>query len=127
MLRTGLRIGSPACTNFSWLYQFMDSCKARNYRVDYVAVHGYWGGKTPQNWYNDLKYIHDRTGRPIWITEWNNGANWTSEWWPSDVPSQQAKQLADIKGILTVLDTAHFIERYSIYNWVEDKRAMILN
>ncbi|MGC3979418.1 MAG: glycosyl hydrolase [Paludibacteraceae bacterium] len=131
MMKTGLRIGSPACTNFSWLYQFMDSCKAKNYRVDYVAVHAYWGGKSPQNWYNDLKYIHDRTGRPLWITEWNNGANWTTESWPTSDHSlsteNAAKQLNDIKAILQVLDTAHFIERYSIYNWVQDCRAMVLN
>ena len=133
MLRTGLRIGSPACTNFSWLYSFMDSCKAKNYRVDYVPVHAYWGGKSPQNWYNDLKYIHDRTGRPIWITEWNNGANWTSEGWPDNTrplaltTANAAKQLNDLKGILQVLDTTSFIERYSIYNWVEDARAMTLN
>lgn len=126
MLKTGLRVGTPAVTSFSWLYQFMDSCKARNYRVDYVAVHAYWGGKSPQNWYNDLKYIHERTGRPIWITEWNNGANWTSEWWPTDWKAQQEKQLADLKKIIEVMDTAHFIERYSIYNWVENKRALIL-
>jgi len=130
MERTGLRIGSPACTNFSWLYSFMDSCKAHNYRVDFVAVHAYWGGKSPANWYNDLKYIHDKTGRPIWVTEWNNGANWTTESWPTSDHSlsalNAAKQLADLKGILTVLDTAHFIERYSIYNWVQDCRAMIL-
>jgi hypothetical protein len=133
MLRTGLRIGSPACTDFNWLYNFMDSCKVKNYRVDYVAVHAYWGGKSPQNWYNDLKYIHDQTGRPIWITEWNNGANWTSEWWPDNTrpllltTANAAKQLSDLKGILQVLDTASFIERYSIYNWVEDARAMVLN
>jgi len=134
MIRTGLRIGSPACTNFSWLYSFMDSCKAKNYRVDYVAVHAYWGGKSPQNWYNDLKYIHERTGRPIWITEWNNGANWTTEGgWPNNTrpllltTGNAAKQLADIKGILQVLDTASFVERYSIYNWVEDARALVLN
>ncbi|HLP04073.1 MAG TPA: glycosyl hydrolase, partial [Paludibacter sp.] len=130
MMKTGLRIGSPACTNFSWLYQFMDSCKAKNYRVDYVALHAYWGGKSPQNWYNDLKYIHDRTGRPLWITEWNNGANWTTESWPTSdhslSPANAAKQLADIKAILNVLDTASFIERYSIYNWVQDCRAMVL-
>ncbi len=130
MLRTGLRIGSPAVTNNTWLYQFMDSCKAKNYRVDFVAYHAYWGGKSPSNWYNDLKAIHERTGRPLWITEWNNGANWTSEYWPTADHSlsaaNAAKQLADLKGILTVLDTAHFIERYSIYNWVQDCRAMIL-
>jgi hypothetical protein len=133
MLRTGLRIGSPACTNFSWLYSFMDSCKAKNYRVDYVAVHAYWGGKSPQNWYNDLKAIHVATGRPIWITEWNNGANWTTENWPDNTrpllltTANAAKQLSDLKGILQVLDTASFIERYSIYDWVEDARAMVLN
>jgi len=130
MIKTGLRIGSPACTNFSWLYSFMDSCKAKNYRVDYVAVHAYWGGKSPANWYNDLKYIHDRTGRPIWITEWNNGANWTTETWPTSDKSlsaaNAAKQLSDIKAILNVLDTASFIERYSIYNWVQDCRAMVI-
>ncbi len=130
MMRTGLRIGSPAVTNNSWIYAFMDSCKAKNYRVDFVAYHAYWGGKSPSSWYNDLKYIHERTGRPLWITEWNNGANWTTEWWPTSDKSlsaaNAAKQLADLKGILTVLDTAHFIERYSIYNWVQDCRAMIL-
>ena len=133
MLQTGLRIGSPACTDFTWLYNFMDSCNAKNYRVDYVAVHAYWGAMSPQSWYNNLKYIHDQTGRPIWITEWNNGANWTSESWPDNTrpllltKANAAKQLSDLKGILQVFDTASFIERYSIYNWVEDARAMTLN
>lgn len=130
MLKSGLRVGAPACTDFSWLYAFMDSCKARNYRVDYVAVHAYWGAKSPANWYNDLKYIHQKTGRPIWITEWNNGANWTTETWPTTDRSlstaNAAKQLSDMKAILNVLDTASFIERYSIYNWVQDCRAVIL-
>lgn len=130
MIKTGLRIGSPACTGTGWLYQFMDSCKAHDYRVDFVAWHAYWGGKSPQNWYNDLKAIHDRTGRPIWITEWNNGANWTTESWPDDpsllTPANAQKQLNDLTKILQVLDTASFIERYSIYNWVENARAIIL-
>ncbi len=127
-MNSGLRIGSPATSDAfnSWsLFQFIDRCDELNYRVDYVAVHAYWV-KSPQQWYNDLKYIHERTGRPIWITEWNNGANWTGEWWPSDSLQALQKQLNDIKGILQVLDTAHFVERYSIYNWVEDKRAMVL-
>ncbi len=130
MMKTGLRIGSPACTSTAWIYAFMDSCKAKNYRVDYVAWHAYWGGKSPSSWYNDLKAIHQRTGRPIWITEWNNGANWTSEYWPTSDHSlsvaNAAKQLSDLKNILQVLDTASFIERYSIYNWVQDCRAMVL-
>jgi hypothetical protein len=135
MMKSGLRIGSPAWAN-PWggkggnLFDFIKKCDELNYRVDFIALHCYWGGKTPQNWYNDLKYLHEATGRPLWITEWNNGANWTTEWWPdnthalSDVNAQ--KQLNDLKGILQVLDTAHFVERYFIYNWVQDCRAMIL-
>jgi len=126
-LQTGLRLGSPATTDFDWLYDFLDQCEEKNYRVDYVVVHAYWGGLTPKEWYEKLQLVHEKTGKPIWIKEWNNGANWTNEGWPSTTAEQQAKQLADLTGILNVLDTAHFMERYAIYNWVEDKRAMILN
>lgn len=135
-LKSGLRLGSPSPSdpfgsNGKWLYDFLDSCKARNYRVDYVAIHCYWA-KSPQQWYNDLKWVHERTGLPIWITEWNNGANWTTETsWPtadrSYSDANANKQYNDIKAILNVLDTASFVERYSIYNWVQDARAMILN
>lgn len=135
MMKTGLRIGSPAWAN-PWsgnggnLFDFIRKCDELNYRVDFIALHCYWGGKSPQNWYNDLKYIHEVTGRPLWITEWNNGANWTTESWPDPsralTPLNAQKQLNDIKAILQVLDTAHFVERYFIYNWVQDCRAMIL-
>lgn len=124
--RTGLRLGSPATTDFSWLYSFMSEARKRNYRVDFVVIHAYWGGLSADEWYSRLKEVHDRTGRPLWIKEWNNGANWTHEGWPSGTTEQQEKQLRDLKGILQVMDTCSFVERYSIYNWVEDKRAIIL-
>lgn len=133
-MNSGFRLGSPATSDpfNNWsLFNFIDRCDELNYRVDFVAIHAYWGGKSAQQWYNDLKYIHERTGRPIWITEWNNGANWTNEWWPDDpteyTEANAQKQLNDLKGILTVLDTASFVERYSIYNWVEDARAMVID
>lgn len=136
-MKSGLRIGSPAWSS-EWngvpgggnLFDFVDKCDELSYRMDFVALHCYWV-KSPQQWYNDLKYIYERTGRPLWITEWNNGANWTTESWPdadrgyTDANAQ--KQLEDIKGILQVLDTAHFIERYFIYDWVQDCRAMVLD
>jgi hypothetical protein len=132
MFASGLRIGSPACTSSSWIYNFIDSCDARGYRVDYVAWHAYWGGKTTTSWYNDLKNIYLRTKRPLWITEWNNGANWTTESWPGGDPVIYAndanvnKQLTNITAIMNVLDTASFVERYSIYNWVGYARAMTI-
>lgn len=126
-LKTGVRVGSPSPTDRSWISSYIGLCDAAAIRVDFVAMHAYWGGLTPQNWYNNLKAWYDATKRPLWITEWNNGANWTSESWPTGTEAQQAKQLADLKGILYVLDTASFVERYSIYDWVEDKRAMQIN
>jgi hypothetical protein len=74
MMQSGLRIGSPAWSN-PWggnggtLFDFINKCDELNYRVDFVALHCYWGGKSPINWYNDLKYIYEATGRPLWITE----------------------------------------------------------
>jgi hypothetical protein len=128
MMKSGLRIGSPAPANSSnsWLPTFLSKCDSLNYRVDFVAVHCYWNSRTPQQWYSGLKAIYDQVKRPLWITEWNNGANWTGEAWPADPAAQFEKQYNDLKGILEVLDTTSFVERYSIYNWVENKRAMVL-
>ncbi|WP_295122520.1 glycosyl hydrolase [uncultured Chitinophaga sp.] len=127
LMKSGLRVGSPAPSNPpAWLDKFMAKADSLNYRVDYVAIHCYWGGITPQTWYNRLKAIYDQFKRPIWITEWNNGANWTTETWPTEQNAQFQKQLEDLKGILNVLDTASFVERYAIYDWVENKRALVL-
>jgi len=124
---SGLRIGSGAPTDKTWISGFITAADAACYRVDFVALHAYWGGLSAATWYTTLKSWYDATGRPLWITEWNNGANWTTETnWPSTTEAQFAKQLTDIKGILNVMDTCSFVERYSIYNWVENKRAMLL-
>lgn len=71
-----------------------------------------------------MKEVHEKTGRPLWITEWNNGANWTHETWPSDKAAQQEKQRLFMTEILAMMDTCKFIERYSVYNWVEEKRSL---
>lgn len=127
LLKSGLRLGSPVPSNpgngNGWLYRFLEKCDSLNYRVDYVVVHAYWGGLTPANWYYKLKDEYNKCGkRPLWITEWNNGANWTNEYWPDDAAAQEQKQLTDLKGILNVLDTCSFVERYSIYDWVNEVR-----
>ena len=56
----------------------MNKADAAKLRVDYVAIHFYRCGFTAQQLYDWLYDIHVQTGRPIWITEFNNGANWTS-------------------------------------------------
>ncbi|WP_133055278.1 cellulose binding domain-containing protein [Niastella koreensis] len=133
LLQSGFRLGSPAPSSpNSWLKQFMDKCDSLNYRVDFTAVHCYWNsrvsGGRADSWYSGLLSTYNTYGnkRPIWITEWNNGANWTGEAWPADTASAFQKQLSDLKLILQVFDTTSFIERYSIYNWVQYQRAMVL-
>lgn len=133
LLRSGFRLGSPAPSSpNSWIKRFMDKADSLNYRVDLTAVHCYWNsrvsGGRADSWYSGLLSTYNTYGnkRPVWITEWNNGANWTGETWPADTTAALQKQLSDIKLILQVLDTTSFVERYSIYNWVQYQRAMVL-
>lgn len=117
---SGMRIGSPAPTDAGWLRDFIGHCNDMAYRCDFVAFHAYWGTNEAPNadsWKSQLQSIYNNTKRPIWLTEWNNGASWTTESWPSNYNDQIAKQRDDIKKILEVLDNCDFIERYAIYNW----------
>ncbi len=70
--------------------------------------------------YGFLKGIHDRTKRPLWITEWNNGANWTSAPDPNE-----RQQKAAVEEMIKMLDETPFVERYALYNWVEDGRMLV--
>lgn len=128
LLGTGLRLGSPATSDggrSSWLYPFMTQADAAGLRVDFTAVHYYWcfnpadpNGAANQM-YNFLKEVYDTTKRPIWITEWNNGANWTGCGDPSS-----AQQEACVNAMIDMLDSTPWVERYAPYNWVEDVRRL---
>lgn len=125
---SGMRIGSPSPTDASWLTTYINHCNDMAYRCDFVVIHAYWGTNEAANaqaWYNRLKAIYDATKRPIWITEWNNGASWTTESWPSNYGDRLEKNKNAIREILNVLDTCRFVERYAIYNWDSYYRAMI--
>ena len=124
LMRSGLRLGSPAPTDggLSWLYSFMDQADALGYRVDFVAVHFYRGGQTAEQLYQWLEQIHLRTGRPLWITEFNNGANWTC-----CAPTSYTQNGQIIKSFAERMDAAPFVERYAIYNWLNGNRELIVN
>ncbi|MET0355701.1 MAG: glycosyl hydrolase, partial [Cellvibrio sp.] len=131
LLGTGLRVGSPAVTDggLNWLYSFMSQANAENKRVDFIAVHYYrcYGNASDptgaaNQFYSFLKGIYDTTKKPIWITEWNNGANWTT----CEDPTSSQQQAA-VAAILNMLDTTPFVERYAVYNWVEDSRRVSWN
>jgi hypothetical protein len=128
LLWPGLRAGAPAVSDggLSWLYDFMNQADAAGLRVDYVPVHYYrcYGNAgdpsgTATQFYNFLKGIYDVVKRPLWVTEWNNGANWTGCADPTF-----AQQQAAVAAIINMLDSTPFVERYAIYNWVEDVRRV---
>lgn len=129
LMQSGLRVGSPATSDpFNpWLANFMTQAEAKNYRVDYMALHCYWY-KSAAQWATDLQNIYNKYQRPIWITEWNIGANWTANSFPDGpdklTDANALKHKNDLAAVLKVLDNADYVERYSIYNWVQDSRAM---
>lgn len=126
--QTGMRIGSPAPTDLSWLTEFAGHVDDMAYRCDFVALHAYWGPNEANGvsaWYNELKSVYDNTHRPIWITEWAYGASWTSESWPSNYSDQLEKNRAAIMDIVDMLERTPFIERYSYYQWDTNSRRFI--
>lgn len=129
LMATGKRLCSPAVSsNYNWLYEFLDSIDARGWRCDVVAVHSYWYNDWG-SWNSTLSGIHNRSGRPLWITEMNYGANWTG--WPgsdrSGSETNQNIQLQHMGPIIDGLESASYLERYAYYNAAEDCRSCYLN
>ena len=157
LLKSGLRLGSPTpdAIRKDWLVKFLELADSLNYRVDFVVGHMYWNGQSGQNLYNGVVDACTRLygGRPMWITEWNNGANWTTENWPTNSgpqrdadlniiydedgnektvtrplsPENAAKQATWILDALNGLERCEYLERHSLYNWVQDARAIVLD
>ncbi len=123
LLGTGLRVGAPAVTDGGtwWITEFINKANAAGLRVDYVPVHYYrsYSSASDPNGattalYNYLKSIYDVAQRPIWVTEFNNGANWTTG---PDPTVDQNK--ATIQAMVNMMDATPWIERYAVYSNVE--------
>ncbi len=111
MMESGLRLGAPAFAgNYTQLYEFIDRCDALNYRVDFIPIHLYLDA-TSQTFYNKCKEVYDRTKRPIWITEFNYGGDWSSTK-PTD--AAVATRIAEV---IQRFDTARIVERYAIFDF----------
>ena len=128
MAAVGMRVGSPAPTDASWLTEYIGHVDDMAYRCDFVAFHAYWGPNEANGasaWYERLKAIYDKTKRPIWITEWAYGASWTTETWPSKYGDQLEKNRAAVMEIVDMLERAPFVERYAYYQWDTSSRRFI--
>jgi len=122
MQQSGLRLGSPAPTDGgrSWLYGFMNEVDTMGLRVDVAAIHNYQCGLSSNALRNWLLDVHNKTGRRVYLTEWNNGANWTSCADPT-----WAQNATVIHNAITMMDNEPWVEAYSIYQWVETNRLMV--
>jgi autotransporter-associated beta strand protein len=118
MMQSGLRLGAPAVSDsgvsgqgLDWLYSFMSQATNLGYRVDYIPVHFYKCSWSTTQFSNYLAGIYQVTGRPIWVTEFNNGASWCGS------QPTQSGQASTISSFLSMLESTPFVERYAIYSW----------
>jgi len=157
LFKSGLRIGSPAPASITsaWLTEFMGICESLNYRVDFIAFHAYQD--QPTSWWDWNIGAAAIGGRPVWITEWNNGANWTNtadaSKWPNttgirvdvhgnpilDASGNQVtvslpltaanadRQKTKLEQILNYFESNDLVEHHFLYNWVNDARTLELN
>jgi hypothetical protein len=122
LLQKGLRLGSPAITDMNYLYELIDKLDALDYRVDFIALHCYQSNQTVQSYWNFLNSVYKRTGRPLWITEWNNGCNWTYDaTHPAPSLTENGVKIAEFSHML---DTASFVERYFVWDGCNESLRM---
>ena len=126
MLRTGLRLGSPACKEENtfgagkWLPTFMAQAQTLRMRVDHIAIHWYDWGNFSNNQATDSltaervfqrfqSFIQNTRSAypnmPIWITEYNANVN----------RSSITVQKYFMKLSSEWLNTLPYIERYSFF------------
>jgi autotransporter-associated beta strand protein len=132
LMQSGLRVGAPAVSDsgvsgqgLDWLYGFMSQATNLGYRVDFIPIHWYKCGQSATQLSNYLASVYQRTGRPIWLTEFNYGANWCDV--NGSLPPTPSQEATAVSQFLYVLENAPFVERYSIYNWVTTNREMVLD
>ncbi|MBO4662905.1 MAG: hypothetical protein J5663_00660 [Bacteroidaceae bacterium] len=136
-LYSGMRIGTFACCNpnSGMVSEYVNWCRNNNIRVDFVATHYYIGGTDPAGCVSRLKSLYNATGLPVWATEWNNGANWTTEggfstdggWYSWGSGNDQQKNGEWLRDVLKRADNEPWLERLAVYNAVEGKREIWTN
>lgn len=114
---TGQALGSPAVAwggdqEGGWLDRFMRGASERGHRVDFVTLHWYGGdfdaGRATAQLRDYLEAVHDRYGKPIWLTEFalidfSHGVRHASD-------VEQAAFLTEAADMLADLD---YVQRYA--------------
>ncbi len=120
LLASGLRVGAPGVSSsgvsgqgLSWLYSFMSSANSLGYRVDYIPVHIYKCSWTTAQFYNYLLGIYQTTGKPVWVTEFNDTD------FSSGCTQSQSSTASAISGYISMMESTPFVERYAIYEYFD--------
>lgn len=117
LMSAGKVLGSPAVayggdTAGGWLDRFMTGAASRGYRVDFVALHWYGGdfrtGPAVQQLKTYLEAVHEKYGKPVWLTEYaltdfSQGVRLPSE----------SEQAAFLSASTKMLDTLPYVRRYA--------------
>lgn len=113
MQESGLRLGSPAPAGLAngELYEFIDRADALGYRIDFVAIHLY-SYLSGEQFYQKCKEVYDRTGRPIWVTEFNYGGHWNARNPVTTYPEVASR----VGNIIERLEKEGIVERYAIFS-----------
>ncbi len=119
LMDTGLRLGSPAPADYTWIYHFMDEADRRGYRVDFINLHIYHDFTHPnavKDLENILTSVYNRYKKPIWITEIGTV---DINYWGIQTHKPVTQQLADnyLVDVAAMMERLGFVERYA---WFDD-------
>ena len=116
---TGMRLGSPAVayggdTAGGWLDRFMTGTRQKGYRVDFITLHWYgsdFSAAAVGQFLGYLDAVHERYGKPIWVTEYGLMNFSGSPKYPA-----AAQEVAFIKGSTKGMETRSYVERYAWFS-----------
>ncbi|HEX9229634.1 MAG TPA: glycosyl hydrolase [Arthrobacter sp.] len=109
---SGLRLGSPAPVQAlgDWLKEFMDRAASKDLRVDFITMHSY-PSPDSESFLGNVQKLHDRYGKPIWVTEYAV-ADWDAT---AKSPSRHSEKdiLAFMAETAEGLREMPFVERFA--------------
>ena len=128
---TGLKLVSPAVANPAtrsqthpdqrWLDAFMAGAERRGLRVDAVALHYYgdWTDPATVRWIErDLRAVHQRWKKPIWITEAGALEAWRWEGRAPHATPTKARAVAHLQRLVAMTRRLGFVDRVA---WFMDR------
>jgi len=103
-------VGSPGVAGNpvkgDWLPRFM----AADPKVDFITVHWY-KGIDPKRFIRDMEEVHDRYGKPLWVTEFSPQTISSSRREPDKYTQEQVDGF--ISEVIQWMESTSWVERYA--------------